>query len=82
MQVNLIRDNPLAAMKMADDEFKDRVFAAHHPQRFRCLGASCSLCVRADEWENAGRRNEKVQRYEQQAAADFFDESHESEAFS
>lgn len=41
MKVNLIRDNPLAAMKMADDEFKDC------RQMLGCLRFQCvSICFR------------------------------------
>ena len=46
MKVNLIRDNPLAAMKMADDEFKDRKMLGCHlvisRLRFQCV----SICFR------------------------------------
>ena len=39
-QVNLIRDNPLAAMKMADDEFKELLSECFD----RCKSCTVKIC--------------------------------------
>lgn len=48
LEVNLIRDNPLAAMKMADDEFKD--FVAVSLLLLCPLSHYCSFSFRCIAW--------------------------------